>query len=488
MANDPLDKTSSLNENCGVFGVWQVPHASDLTYLGLHALQHRGQEGAGIVSLDADGLKKESGLGLLNQVFAQPEKLNHLSGNSAIGHVRYATAGKNDECNIQPFILRKKGRAIALAHNGNLTNAKTLRKKLENSGIKFQSSTDSEILLHLIARSQARSFRDRLTEALNQVHGGFAFLVLTDGALYAALDPHGFRPLVVGQLSNHSYVVASETAALNAVNAEFVCDVDPGELIQIDDAGLTKMTYTDRTHLDVDAMEFIYFARPDSTIRGVSVHQARKKMGEILAQESPADADIVVGVPNSSSSAVLGFAEVAQKPVEMGLIKNQYIARTFIEPTQSKREQAVKMKLSTVTSVVKDKRVILIDDSIVRGTTTRYIVRMLKEAGAKEVHVRIASPAFKFPSFYGVDVQTRNELLAAHYSTAEMSELIGADSLSFLSLDGLVAAVGLKNKTGSGLLTAYFDGVYPEQIYDYSSELTSEKKRHLVSFREVIDV
>ncbi|MBZ5944801.1 amidophosphoribosyltransferase [Leuconostoc gelidum subsp. gasicomitatum] len=474
----------SLNEECGIFGVWGRQDAAQLTYYGLHALQHRGQEGAGIVSNNNGHLWQERGLGLLSDVFRDPARIDALAGTAAIGHVRYATAGSHGVENIQPLMVNFHDMQISLAHNGNLTNAMSLREDLEEEGAIFQSSSDSEILLHLIRRSKATTFVDKLKEALNIVRGGFAYLLLTPHGLYAALDPHAFRPFVVGQMPEGNYIVTSETAALDVIGARFVRDVQPGELLAIDDDGLTIDSYTRNTALHIDSMEYIYFARPDSTIYGVNVHKARKRMGAALAVEQPVpDADIVVGVPNSSLSAAAGFAEATGLPNEMGLVKNQYIARTFIEPTQDKRERAVRMKLSAVKDVVRDKNVVLVDDSIVRGTTSMFIVRMLKEAGAKSVHVRIASPIFKFPSFYGIDMQTTKELMGANNTLEEMREKIEADSLGFLSVDQLVKAIDLPyDGQGTGLTTAYFDGHYPSPIYDYTASLSNFVAKDLVDF------
>ncbi|MEX0380523.1 amidophosphoribosyltransferase [Leuconostoc sp. MS02] len=474
----------SLNEECGIFGVWGRQDAAQLTYYGLHALQHRGQEGAGIVSNNKGHLWQERGLGLLSDVFRDPARIEALTGTAAIGHVRYATAGSHGVENIQPLMVNFHDMQISLAHNGNLTNAMSLRKDLEEEGAIFQSSSDSEILLHLIRRSKANTFVGKLKEALNIVRGGFAFLLLTPHGMYAALDPHAFRPFVVGQMPEGNYIVTSETAALDVIGARFVRDVQPGELLAIDDNGLTIDSYTKNTTLNIDSMEYIYFARPDSTIYGVNVHKARKRMGAALAAEQPVpDADIVVGVPNSSLSAAAGFAEATGLPNEMGLVKNQYIARTFIEPTQDKRERAVRMKLSAVKDVVRDKNVVLVDDSIVRGTTSMFIVRMLKEAGAKSVHVRIASPIFKFPSFYGIDMQTTKELMGANNTLDEMREKIEADSLGFLSVDQLVKAIDLPyDGQGTGLTTAYFDGHYPSPIYDYAASLSYFVAKDLVDF------
>ena len=463
-----FNEVKSLNEECGVFGVWGHPDAARVTYFGLHSLQHRGQEGAGIVTNDAGKLNGHRDLGLLAEVFSDERVLQRLTGDAAIGHVRYATAGNGSVNNIQPFLFKFFDQQIGLAHNGNLTNAKSLRKSLEKDGAIFHSNSDTEILMHLIRRSEEPLFMDRVKEALNQVKGGFAYLLLTENAMIAALDPNGFRPLSIGKMVNGAYVVASETCALEVIGAEFIRDVRPGEVVIIDDAGIQIEQYTQEVQPAICSMEFIYFARPDSNIAGVNVHRARKNMGRRLAQEAPIEADMVIGVPNSSLSAASGYAEASGIPYELGLVKNQYIARTFIQPTQELREQGVRMKLSAVRGVVEGKRVILVDDSIVRGTTSRRIVQLLKEAGAKEVHVRIGSPPLRYPCFYGIDIQTRKELIAAKYTEAEICEKIEADSLAFLSEDGLIEAIGLDfDAPYSGLCMAYFNGDYPTPLYDY---------------------
>ena len=428
-----------IHEECGIFGVWGHPDAARLTYFGLHALQHRGQEGAGIVSNDNGHLIGHRGTGLLTQVFSDEREIERLKGDRAIGHVRYATAGSGGTDNIQPFIFRFHDGDMALCHNGNLTNCPSLRRKLEDEGAIFHSNSDTEVLMHLIRRSSKRTFMDKLKEALNTVHGGFAYLIMTENAMIGALDPNGFRPLSLGKM------------------------------------------------LAICSMEYIYFARPDSDIYGVNVHSARKRMGARLAQESPVDADMVIGVPNSSLSAASGYAEEAGLPNEMGLIKNQYVARTFIQPTQELREQGVRMKLSAVHSVVKGKRVIVIDDSIVRGTTSKRIVQLLKEAGAAEVHMRISSPPLKYPCFYGIDISTTKELIAAKKSVEEIRDFIGADSLAFLSLDGLVDSIGLgADAPYGGLCVAYFNGDYPTALDDYESDflksLTPEDRVRLPEF------
>ena len=464
-------EVKSLNEECGVFGIWGHPQAAEVTYFGLHSLQHRGQEGAGIVSNNNGKLRGHRDTGLLSEVFKNAADLEQLIGTAAVGHVRYATAGAADIRNIQPFLYKFHDGHFALAHNGNLTNAISLRKELEGQGAIFNASSDTEILMHLIRRSHNPSFMGKVKEALNIVKGGFAYLLLTEDKLIAALDPNGFRPLSIGKMKNGAWVVSSETCAFEVIGAEWVRDVNPGEVIVIDDNGIQYDTFTTDTQLSICSMEYVYFARPDSTIAGVNVHTARKNMGKRLAQEFKHEADIVVGVPNSSLSAAMGFAEESGLPNEMGLVKNQYTQRTFIQPTQELREQGVRMKLSAVSGVVKDKRVVMIDDSIVRGTTSRRIVQLLREAGAKEVHVAIGSPELKYPCFYGIDIQNRRELISANHSAEEVREIIGADSLTYLSLEGMIESIGLETDApNGGLCVAYFDGNYPTPLYDYEEE------------------
>ncbi|MEZ7648185.1 amidophosphoribosyltransferase [Streptococcus constellatus] len=464
-------EVKSLNEECGVFGIWGHPQAAQVTYFGLHSLQHRGQEGAGILTNDAGKLIRHRDTGLISEVFKNPANLGKLTGQAAIGHVRYATAGEASIDNIQPFHFKFYDMEFGLAHNGNLTNTKTLKKELEHNGAIFSSSSDTEILAHLIRCSHNPSFMGKVKEALNTVKGGFAYLLMMEDKLIAALDPNGFRPLSIGKMANGAIVVSSETCAFEVVGAEWIRDVKPGEVVIIDNSGIQYDTYTTDTQLAICSMEYIYFARPDSNIHGVNVHTARKRMGAQLAREFKHEADIVVGVPNSSLSAAMGFAEESGLPNEMGLIKNQYTQRTFIQPTQELREQGVRMKLSAVSGVVKGKRVVMIDDSIVRGTTSRRIVQLLKEAGATEVHVAIASPPLKYPCFYGIDIQTRRELIAANHSVEETRQIIGADSLTYLSIDGLIDSIGLEtNAPNGGLCVAYFDGEYPTPIYDYEKD------------------
>ena len=472
-------EVKSLNEECGVFGIWGHPDAAKLTYFGLHSLQHRGQEGAGILANDQGTLRRHRDTGLLSEVFRNPLNLEKLTGSSAIGHVRYATAGEASVDNIQPFLFRFQDTQFGLAHNGNLTNAQSLKSELEKNGAIFSSTSDSEILAHLIRRSHNPSFMGKIKEALNTVKGGFAYLMLFEDKLIAALDPNGFRPLSIGKMANGALVVSSETCAFEVIGAEWIRDVHPGELVIFDENGITYDHYTDDTQLAICSMEYIYFARPDSNIQGVNVHTARKRMGAQLAREFKNQADIVVGVPNSSLSAAMGFAEESGLPNEMGLIKNQYVQRTFIQPTQELREQGVRMKLSAVSGVVKGKRVVMIDDSIVRGTTSRRIVKLLKEAGATEVHVAIASPALAYPCFYGIDIQSREELIAANHTVEETCEIIGADSLTYLSIDGLIDSIGIDTDApNGGLCVAYFDGKYPTPLYDYEERYVESLKEH----------
>ena len=471
-------EVKSLNEECGVFGIWGHPQAAQVTYFGLHSLQHRGQEGAGILTNDKGKLRRHRDTGLLSEVFKNPVNLEKLTGSAAIGHVRYATAGEASINNIQPFHFKFYDMEFGLAHNGNLTNTQTLKKELERNGAIFSSSSDTEILAHLIRRSHNPSFMGKVKEALSTVKGGFAYLLMMEDKLIAALDPNGFRPLSIGQMANGAIVVSSETCAFEVIGATWLRDVKPGEVVIIDDRGIQYDTYTDETQLAICSMEYVYFARPDSVIHGVNVHTARKNTGRRLAKEFKHEADIVVGVPNSSLSAASGFSEESGLPNEMGLIKNQYIQRTFIQPTQELREQGVRMKLSAVSSIVKGKRVVMVDDSIVRGTTSRRIVQLLREAGAAEVHVAIASPPLKYPCFYGIDIQTRRELIAANHTVDETCGIIGADSLTYLSLDGLIESIGLETDApNGGLCVAYFDGNYPTPLYDY-------EERYLESLKE----
>jgi len=474
-----------LNEECGVFGIWGHPEASNVTYFGLHSLQHRGQEGGGIVSNDKQVLRGYRDLGLISEVFRDKKKLEKLLGSSAIGHVRYATSGSNNIQNIQPFLFHFYDMSVGICHNGNLINAKTLRRELEQDGAIFHSSSDTEVLIHLIRRSKEQGFKAQLKDSLRQIKGGFTYLVMTKDTMYGAVDPNSLRPLAIGKMKNGAYVAASETCAIDVVGAEFVCNAGAGELVIIDDKGIRIEKYTEDTKVAIAAMEYVYFARPDSNIAGVNVHTARKRTGRRLAIEQPApDADMVIGVPNSSLSAASGYAEESGLPYEMGLIKNQYVARTFIQPTQELREQGVRMKLSAVKGVVSGKSIVLVDDSIVRGTTSKRIVQLLKEAGAREVHVRISAPPLIFPSFYGIDISTTEELIAANKTQDEICEIIGADSLGYLSEDGLIESIGLDyDAPYTGLCMDCFNGDYSAGLYDYEEDylksMTNIQKKFL---------
>ncbi|UII56337.1 amidophosphoribosyltransferase [Cytobacillus spongiae] len=459
-----LAEIRGLNEECGVFGVWGHSNAAQITYYGLHSLQHRGQEGTGMVVTDGEKLKGLKGEGLVAEIFTA-EAMEELTGKAAIGHVRYATAGGGGYENVQPLLFHSQSGSLALAHNGNLVNANALKVQLEGQGSIFQTSSDTEVLAHLIKRGGFSSLKDRVKNALSMIKGAYAFLIMTETELMIALDPNGMRPLSIGRLGD-AYVVASETCAFDVVGAEFVRDVQPGELITITDDGIQSDLFSLASNRAMCTMEYVYFSRPDSNIEGTNVHTARKNMGKQLAREVSIEADVVTGVPDSSISAAIGFAEESGIPYEMGLIKNRYVGRTFIQPSQSLREQGVKMKLSPVRGVVEGKRVIMVDDSIVRGTTSKRIVTMLKEAGATEVHVVISSPPIQHPCFYGIDTSTKEELIASSYSVEEIRQIIGADTLTFLSEEGMINSIGRTvGGENNGQCLACFTGKYPTEIY-----------------------
>lgn len=459
-----LGEIKGLNEECGVFGVWGHENAAQITYYGLHSLQHRGQEGAGIAVTDGKKVTVAKGLGLVTEVFGQGE-ISDLHGKAAIGHVRYATAGGGGYQNVQPLHFQSHSGSLALAHNGNLVNATALKHQLENQGSIFQTTSDTEVLAHLIKRSGYQALKDQVKNSLTMLKGAYAFLILTETEMLVALDPNGLRPLSIGRLGD-AYIVVSETCALDVIGATYVRDVEPGELVIINDEGLTSERFTLNVNRAICSMEYIYFSRPDSNIDGINIHSARKNLGRQMAIEAPIEADVVTGVPDSSISAAIGFAEQSGIPYELGLIKNRYVGRTFIQPSQELREQGVKMKLSPVRKIVEGKRVVMVDDSIVRGTTSRRIVNMLREAGATEVHVRISSPPIKNPCFYGIDTSTTEELIAANHTVEEIREMIGADSLVFLSEEGLVQAIDRPYEGQSrGQCMACFTGKYPTEIY-----------------------
>ncbi len=454
-----------FHDQCGVFGVFGAAEASNLAYLGLHSLQHRGQEAAGIVSSNGDQLFVHRGMGLVQDVFTA-SRLEKLPGPSAIGHVRYTTAGASHIKNAQPIAVDCAAGSIAVAHNGNLTNGLTLRHELEQMGSIFASDSDTEVFVHLIARSQKDTMVDRVADALGRVQGAYSLVFLSPEELIAVRDPHGFRPLCLGRLGD-AYVVASEPPAFQLIGAEFVRDVEPGEMLVINQFGLKTLrpfrTSEHKRYMCI--FEYVYFARPDAFFDGISVYEARKRMGHALAKDQPAPADIVVPVPDSGVAAALGFAEATGLPFELGLIRSHYVGRTFIEPAQSIRHFGVRLKLHPVRNILEGKRVVVIDDSIVRGTTSRKIVKMIREAGAKEVHLRISSPPTAWPCFYGIDTPTRQELIAAQHSIAQVADYVTADSLGYLSLEGLRKAVG-----GNGFCDACFSGNYPVALEDNAAK------------------
>jgi amidophosphoribosyltransferase len=456
-----------FHDECGLFGVWGHPDAARLTYLGLYALQHRGQESAGIVASDGTRLRVEKGMGLVSDLFDEP-RLDALAGRRAIGHVRYSTAGDTVAANAQPIVIDCHRGPIALGHNGNIVNAALLRHELEAAGSIFQSTSDTEVILHLYARSHRERLEDAIAASLSKVMGAFSLLFLTPDAMVAARDPWGFRPLVIGRVGDAT-VIASETCALDLIDAKYVRDVEPGELVVVDRDGLRSFHPFPPEPVRQCVFEHVYFARPDSLVFGRNVLATRAAMGRQLAREAPADADIVVPVPDSGMGASLGYAEESGLPFQWGLIRNHYVGRTFIEPRQSIRSFGVKVKLNPVRSVLEGRRVVLIDDSIVRGTTSRKIVGMVREGGAREVHLRISSPPTTGPCYYGIDTPTREELIAANQPVEEIRRWVGADSLAYLSHEGLLAAVG--DAAGQRHCTACFSGRYPVAVSQADNQL-----------------
>jgi amidophosphoribosyltransferase len=427
---------------CGVFGIFGHPEAANLAYLGLHALQHRGQESAGIVTSDGQQLTLHRGMGHVIDVFT-PEQLDRLRGDNAIGHVRYSTAGGSFLKNAQPIAVDYSKGSIAVAHNGNLTNAEALREKLEARGSIFQSVSDTEVIVHLVAMSTQRAAEDRIADALAQVEGAYSLLCLTESSLIAVRDPLGIRPLCIGIMpgKRDAYVVASEPTSFDLIDAEYVRDVEPGEMVVFDKRGMRSMRPFAQRARKMFIFEYVYFARPDSRVDGISVYEARKNLGRELAREHPVEADVVIPVPDSGVPATIGFAEESRMPFEMGLVRSHYVGRTFIEPQQSIRHFGVRLKLNPVSDTLRGKRVIVVDDSIVRGTTSRKIVKMLRDAGAREVHMRISSPPTAWPCFYGIDTPTRGELIASSHSVQEINQYITSDTLAYLSLDRMISAV-----------------------------------------------
>ena len=471
-----------LREECGVFGIFGHPDAAAITALGLHALQHRGQEAAGIVSFDGKRFHSERRLGLVGDTFSRREVIDRLPGNAAVGHVRYSTTGETILRNVQPLFAELEGGGFAIGHNGNLTNGLTLRRALVREGAMMQSTTDTEVILHLVARARSNRFVDCFIEGLRQLEGAYAFVGLTNKKLIGARDPLGIRPLVFGKLDGFP-ILASETCALDIIGAKYIRDVENGEVLVFDEDGA-------HTHKPFPPMaarpcifEYIYFSRPDSIVGGRAVYDVRKKFGAVLAQESPAVADVIVPVPDSGVPAAIGFAQASGIPYELGIIRNHYVGRTFIEPTQHIRALGVRLKHSANRAVVAGKRIVLVDDSIVRGTTSTKIVQMMREAGAKEVHFRIASPPITHPDYYGIDTPERDKLLAATHDLEGMRKFIGADSLAFLSVAGVYRAMGYESRDAARpqFTDHCFTGDYPTALTDLAVKDASPRQLSLLA-------
>ncbi len=442
-------------EECGIFGIYNNREAANLTYLGLYALQHRGQESAGISSFDGKVMHSHRQMGLVADIF-KLHVLEKLKGHCAIGHVRYSTAGSSNEKNCQPFIMEYSLGSLAIAHNGNLINDLPIKRRLVESGALFQSNSDTEVIMHLIARSPLPTAEERLIDALRQIKGAYCLVVLSENKLIATRDPHGFRPLSLGKLGN-SYIVASETCAFDLIEAEFIREIEPGEVLVIDENGIRSSFPFDVRPKKQCIFEFIYFARPDSHIFGENVYMVRKKLGEFLRKDDTVEADIVIPVPDSGIPAAIGYAHKANLPLELGLIRNHYVGRTFIEPKQSIRHFGVKIKLNVSPEIIKNKRVVVIDDSIVRGTTSRKIIKMVRQGGAKEVHFRISSPPIISPCYYGIDTPTHKELIASSHTVEEINKYVTSDTLSYLPLESLRASVA----NPDDFCYACFTGKYP---------------------------
>ncbi|WML35577.1 amidophosphoribosyltransferase [Clostridium sp. OS1-26] len=458
--NAPLSldfEEDKFKDECGVFGIFSKENldVSSITYYGLYALQHRGQESAGIVVSDGKELNGHKNMGLVSDIFNQ-NVLEELKGISAIGHVRYSTTGASHVNNAQPIIGRYKLGSIAIAHNGNLVNADIIRELLEDCGCVFQTSIDTEVILNLIARGGKKGIERAAVDAIQAIKGSYAIVILTQDKLIGVRDPNGIRPLCIGKI-NDSYMLSSESCALDSVGAEFVRDVEPGEIVIIDEEGIRSVNFAEKTKCETCAFEYIYFARPDSTIDGINVYESRVRAGKKLFEESPVEADIVIGVPDSGIPAAVGYAEASGIPYGIGFIKNKYVGRTFITPSQEMRERAVSVKLNPLKVNVEGKRVVIIDDSIVRGTTSRRLVETLRKAGAKEVHFRVSSPIVKYPCYFGIDTPYRSELIGANYTVEEIRQEIGAESLGYISMEGLIQSL----EENKGFCLGCFSGVYP---------------------------
>ena len=464
--------SDAIKEECGIFGIFGHPRASEITYLGLHALQHRGEESAGIASGDGQHMHVHTGLGHVTEVFHDPSVLARLRGWLAVGHNRYSTTGSNALCNAQPFLAECRDEYLALAHNGNLVNAARLRREMQAVGSIFQATTDSEVMVHLIARSQEEDVVSRIIDALSQVRGAYSLVIATQNRLIAVRDPLGFRPLCLGQLEG-SWVVASESCAIDMVSARYIRDVNPGEVIVIDADGFRSLRPWAESRHAFCIFEYIYFSRPDSIIFGDNVDKTRRRLGKRLAMEQPVDADIVIAVPDSSNTAALGYSQASGIKFEIGLIRNHYVGRTFIKPSQKTRDLEARTKYNPVRGVLKGRRVVVVEDSIVRGTTLKHLVRMLRDAGAEEVHIRVSCPPIISPCYYGIDFQTRDELIASQKTIEQIRQYLGVDSLGYLSLEGMLNAV--PDGGGNDYCTACFDGKYVVQIDEEVSKSILER-------------
>jgi amidophosphoribosyltransferase len=458
-----------FREECGLFGISGVGRAADLVLLGLYALQHRGQESAGIVASDGKRVHGYKGLGLVSDVLTS-EAMKDLDGHLAIGHNRYSTTGSTTLDNAQPLLVAYRGGKLAIAHNGNLVNTAELRAEMESAGSIFQTTMDSEVIVHLIARSRAESIEDRIADALSHLKGAYALILMDENRLIGVCDPSGFRPLCIGKLGS-SYCLASETCAFDIIEAEYLRPVEPGEMVIVEGGQIKELRALESTEKAHCIFEFIYFSRPDSIVFGESVDRVRRNLGRTLAEEAPAEADIVISVPDSSNSAALGFAEASGLPYELGLIRNHYIGRTFIDPTQRVRDQAVRVKYNPVSEILSGKRVVVVDDSIVRGTTSRKLIRLIRKAGAAEVHFRVSSPPIEFPCFYGIDTPSRGELIASSHSVGQIAEFLGVDTLAYLSMQGLRKCVSEPDD----FCYACFDGSYPIPVRADADKLALER-------------
>jgi len=457
-----MEKREKPRESCGIFGIHNHPEAAKLCYFGLYALQHRGQESAGIAVVRDESIVFHKGMGLVPDVFDMP-RLEQLHGRTAVGHVRYSTTGSSVLTNAQPFVVQHRKKSYAVAHNGNLVNAHTLKNELEESGSIFQSTMDTEIFLHLFVKNLVHGFEQAVVQTASKIKGAFSFAMLTSrGELIGIKDPNGIRPLCLGKLNGH-YILASETCALDLVQAEFVRELDPGEIVIIGDGGVRSLKIPNAVERTFCIFEFIYFARPDSAFFGKSVYQTRKSHGRRLAEEAPVDADLVMPFPDSGMYAALGFSEAAGIPFEMAMIRNHYVGRTFIQPTQSMRDFGVRVKLNPVKELLNGKEIIIVEDSIIRGTTVRTRVKSLRELGVKRVHMRVAGPPHRFPCHYGIDFSTRGELIARSISIERLKDFLGLDSLHYLSLEGLLKSTGVENPQNN-FCKACFDGCYPVEF------------------------